>query len=31
MGASGILAVTATVVLTLAIIGIVGYLFDRNA
>ena len=31
MGASGILAVAATVALTLAIIGIVGYLLDRRA
>jgi hypothetical protein len=31
MGASGAFAVVATVVLTLAIIGIVGYLFDRSA
>jgi preprotein translocase subunit Sss1 len=31
MGASGILAVTATVALALAIIGILGYLLDRSA
>jgi preprotein translocase subunit Sss1 len=31
MGASGVLAVAATVLLTLAIIGIIGYLFDRSA
>jgi uncharacterized membrane protein YtjA (UPF0391 family) len=31
MGVAGASAVVATVLLTLAIIGIVGYLFDRNA
>ena len=31
MGASGVLAVAGTVVLTLAIIGIIGYLLDRSA
>jgi hypothetical protein len=31
MGASGIFAVATTVVLTLAIIGIIGYLLDRSA
>ncbi len=31
MGASGVLAVAATVALTLAIIGILGYLLDRSA
>ena len=31
MGASGVFAVAATVVLTLTIIGIIGYLADRSA
>ena len=31
MGASGVLAVASTVVLTLAIIFILGYLLDRSA
>jgi hypothetical protein len=30
MGASGVVAVAATVIVTLAIIGIVGFLLDRN-
>ena len=31
MGASGVFAVVATVVLTLAIIGVLGSLLERNA
>ena len=31
MGASGMFAVVATVVLTLALIGVLGSLFDRSA
>ena len=31
MGASGILAVAATIALTLALIGLIGYLLDRSA
>ena len=31
MGASGVFAVVATVVLTLAVIGVLGSLLDRNS